>query len=115
MTLLAVKKQAISFDSLCLTVKQSMGAYANLHPMQPLGPPEKVELYPRTSIYGTGDGCKSILLTGFRKPQNVIQVLRSFRAIALVGIRRRQVPTCPCYCKKGKTRINLSGSQGNMD
>ena len=97
MTLSAGKNQAISFDSFLFDRRAKHGAYTNLHPMQPLGPPEKVELYPGTSIHCTGDGYSSILLTGSRKPRNVIQVLRSFPATALVGIHRRRVPTCPCY------------------
>jgi len=44
-----------------------------------------------------GKKAKIVTLTGSRKPRNVIQVLRSFPATALVGIHRRRVPTCPCY------------------
>ena len=68
--------------------------------MQLLVPPEKVRLYRGISVRGTGEGHSSaVLRTGYRKPQQVIQVFRSSQAIVPVEIHRHLVPRGPCSCE----------------
>jgi len=74
--------------------------------MQPLGPPEKVALYQKTSIHRTTNECTITSRTGCRKPRKAFQAFCPCPAIALVGTRRRLVPTNLCYCKMVKTCLN---------
>jgi len=95
---------SISFYSLFFDPKaRSLGTHANLHPMQLLGPPEKVALYQRTSTRDTGGGCRSILRTGCYKPRQAIRAFRSRRTIVLVGIHVRLVPRGLRSCKMKKS------------
>ena len=79
--------------------KWNLGAYANRHPTQLLGPPEKVALHQRISVQGTDSRYGSALRTGCRKLQTLLRVFSSCRAIVLVGIHTRLVPTGLCSCE----------------
>jgi len=104
MTLLAGNEWSISFlFAFVRSQKRSLVTYANLHPMQPLGPPEKVVLYQRTSTRHTGGGCRSTLRTGYYKPRRAIQAFHSHRTIVLVGIRGHLIPRDLCSC--GMTKL----------
>jgi len=108
MTLFA-EKQSISISVLIcfrLAVKQSPGTHANRHPMQLLGPPENVALYKTTWIHCTTNEYTTISRTGCRKPRKAFQAFGPRLAIALVGTRRRLVPTNLCSCKMVRTCLN---------
>jgi len=98
-TLLGEAKRRSALVRFGFTVRPGLGTHANRHPMQLLGPPEKVILYQTTSIHRTGNGCPSISRTGCRKLPKAFQAFCSCPAIALVGTHRRLVPTSLCSCK----------------
>ena len=79
----------------CAT-KPSLETYLNLHPMQPLGPPENVALYQAISTHGAGSRRRSTLLTGCRRSRREIHAFPSPPAIFPVGIHKRLAPICPC-------------------
>src|ERR1700753_1843276 len=85
-----------------LTAKGILETYANLHPMQFLGPPEKLALHRRISASGTGGRGGVMPPTGYRKPRKAIPASRSCRATVPVGIHKHLVPIGPCSCKTGK-------------
>ena len=105
MTLFAESSRSVLIR-VCLAVKPSPTTYANRHPMQPLGPPEKVALYQGTSIHHTANRCPSMSRTGCRKPRKACRAFHPCLAIALVGTRRRLVPTNLYSCKMVRTCLN---------
>ena len=70
-------------------------AYANRHPMQLLGPPEKVALCREISAHSADGGYGNALHTGCHTPRRTIQAFCLRRAIVPVGIREHLFPTGP--------------------
>lgn len=85
--------------------------YVNRHPIQPLGPPEKVALYQTISTDGVCGGDEITPHTDCCKHREGIQAFRSFRAIVPVGIRKRPAPTHFCFCNQPQPH----NSNGDVD
>ena len=97
--LLTADNQSVSHSLLFDILPPRGETYANRHPIQPLGPPEKVALNQRTSAHGKYNGHIITLRTGCYRPQQATQAFRSFRTIVPVGIHKRPAPKRPCSCE----------------
>ena len=97
--LLIADNQSVSHPLPYDILPQRGETYANRHPIQPLGPPEKVALNQRTSAHGKYNGHIITLRTGCYRPQQATQAFRSFRTIVPAGIHKRPAPKCPCSCE----------------
>ena len=99
MTLFAANCQSISSSILFEIWPQRGETHANRHPMQPLGPPEKVALNHSNSVHSRCREQIIALRTDYHRPQRMSQAFRLYQTTVPVGIRERPVPKRPCSCE----------------